>query len=131
MFLLYLSEFRHAAVRHSKTISALVGRTEEIVDGLYRIECRDGHFNEYGVPVAHGAVPQAGELHGTQFLAVAGLGGDEACGRIYVGGEIKLLAVDILDVANEVDGIEVGGCGHHLLVLLVFRIHLIALEDLW
>ena len=34
----------------------------QLVDGLHRVECADGHFHEVGVPVAHGSVPQSGQL---------------------------------------------------------------------
>ena len=44
---------------------------EQVVDGLHGVERREGNFHEDGVPVAHGAVPEAGELHGAQLAAVA------------------------------------------------------------
>ena len=34
----------------------------QVVDGLHGVECADGHFHEVGVPVAHGSVPQSGQL---------------------------------------------------------------------
>ena len=46
---------------------------EEVVDGLHGVEGADGHFNEDGVPVGHGAVPQAGELEGAEVAAAEAL----------------------------------------------------------
>ncbi len=47
-------------VLSNRQASGLVYGTEEIVDGLDRIECCDGHFDKYSVPVAHSAVPETG-----------------------------------------------------------------------
>ncbi len=47
--------------------------TEKVVDGLDRIECGGGNHYKYGVPVAHGAVPEAGKLKGAEVAAIEGL----------------------------------------------------------
>lgn len=47
----------------------LMGGAEEVVDGLDGVECRGGDFDEDCRPVAHGAVPQTGELECFEFAA--------------------------------------------------------------
>ena len=47
-----------------------MARAEEVVDGFYGIEGFGRDFNENGVPVAHGAVPEAGQLEGTQLATL-------------------------------------------------------------
>ena len=56
----------------------------EVVHRLDGIERAEGHFHEYRGPVAHRAVPQAGQLEGFQFAAVLALVGDEARERVHV-----------------------------------------------
>ena len=46
---------------------------EQVVDGLDGVEGGQGNFNENGVPVTHGAVPQSWKLKGFQFTSVLGL----------------------------------------------------------
>ena len=52
-------------------VALLMGRTQKVVDRLDGIESGYRHFDKGRVPVAHGAVPEARELHSPQFLAVA------------------------------------------------------------
>ena len=47
----------------------LMGGAKEVVDGLDGVECRGGDFDEDCRPVAHGAVPQTGELESLKFAA--------------------------------------------------------------
>lgn len=42
---------------------------EQVVDRLDGIECRERHFDEDRVPVAHRAIPQSRELQGLQFAS--------------------------------------------------------------
>lgn len=42
----------------------LMLRTEEVVHCLHGIECFEWNLDEDGVPIAHGAVPKAGEFKG-------------------------------------------------------------------
>ncbi len=49
---------------------------------------------------------------------------------IDIRGQVKLLAMNVLDVAHKVDRIEVSSGSHHLHVLLVGWIDLIALKNL-
>ena len=51
-------------------LQGLVDGAEEVVDGLDGVEGGDGDFDKDGGPVAHGAVPQAGEFECAQCLAV-------------------------------------------------------------
>ena len=59
----------------------------KVVDGLHRIEGGKGNFHKYGVPVAHGTVPESGKFKGFQFLAVLALVGNETGGRVYIVGQ--------------------------------------------
>ena len=64
----------------------LMSLTQQVVDGLDRIESRQGHFHEDGVPVAHGSIPQTGQLQGFELTAILALAADEACVVVDVIG---------------------------------------------
>ena len=44
----------------------LVLVTQEVIHGLYRIECAQGYLNEDGIPIAHRTVPQSGKFERLQ-----------------------------------------------------------------
>ena len=58
--------------------------TQQIVDSLYRIECRQRHLNEYGIPIAHRTIPQSWQLQSLQLLTRLRLLGDEARSGINI-----------------------------------------------
>ena len=88
-------------------------RAEEIVDRLHGIERAERHFNEDGVPVAHGAIPEAGEFERQQFLAVLGFVGNEAGGGVDEIGQMEFFAVEVAQTTHEIDGIEVRALAKH------------------
>ena len=92
---------------------------EKVVDGLDGIEGSQGNLNENGRPVAHGTIPESGQLKSLELLAALGLLRDEASGLVDIVGQIEGLALIVLDGADEVDRIEVGALGEHLHILLV------------
>ena len=51
--------------------------TQQIINSLNWVECADRNFYEYGVPIAHCAIPQARQLQCLKFLAVLTLRADE------------------------------------------------------
>lgn len=44
----------------AQIMESLMVRPQQVVDGFNGVKCFDGHFDKYGVPVAHRAIPQAG-----------------------------------------------------------------------
>ena len=78
-------------------MSGLMLRAQEVVDGFDGVEGRERHFDHDGVPVAHGAVPEAWQLQSLQFLAVLALVGNEACSRVNKVGQVKLLTLVVAD----------------------------------
>ena len=103
---------------------------QEVVDGLHGVEGRERHLHEHRVPVAHGAVPQSGQLEGFQRLAVFRLAADESCLRVHILAQVERLALVVFRGAHQVDGVEVGAAGEHLGVGLVVLVYLRALEYL-
>ena len=99
------------------TVFLLVSGTQEVVHGLDRIEGRGWNFHKDCVPLAHGAVPQAGELEGTQVAAIEGFLADEAGVMVHVVGQMVGLTVGAAQVAHKVHGVEVGGLLHHFFIL--------------
>ncbi len=86
----------------------LVGGTEEVVDGLHGVEGADGHFNQYGVPVAHRTVPEAGQLKGFDLNTLTALLGNEACGFVNVVGKIEFVALPVFCAYHKINRIEMG-----------------------
>ena len=87
----------------------LMGGTEEVEDDLDGVEGLQGDLNEEGVPVGHGAVPEAGELEGAQGAALVALGADEAGFLVDVAEQVELFALVVTQAADKVDGVEVSG----------------------
>lgn len=107
-----------------------MGGAKQVVDGLDGIKGRRGNFDKDGVPVAHCTVPKAGELEGAEVASAEGFGRDEASLMVDIVGKIEALAVDILDVAHKIDGIEVGGTLHHRHIFGIVGINLGGFEYL-
>ena len=103
---------------------------QQVVDGLHGVEGLDGHLDKDGVPVAHRAIPQARQLQGLDVHAVLALDADEAGLGIDKLAQVKLDALVVLDVAHQVNGVEVGAALHHLDSCGVVGVDLGRLEDL-
>ena len=103
---------------------------QQVVDSLHGIERREGNLYEDCVPVAHGTVPQSRKLKGFQFLAVLRLARNKSCGRVYKVGQVEVVALVVLDGADEVYRVEVGSLDKHLLILLVGLVNLRRLQYL-
>ena len=84
-----------------------MGWAEEVVDGLDGVECLGCHFDEDGVPVAHGAVPESREFESLYLHAVAAFFGDKACRHVDKIGEIELVTFEVPGGYGEIHGIEV------------------------
>ena len=72
--LVYRSKWYHWGL--TPMVSFLCGLmlwAQQIVDGFDGIEGAQGNLDEEGVPVTHGAVPEAGQFKGLEFAAVLGL----------------------------------------------------------
>ena len=82
----------------------LVGGTEKVEDDLDWVEGLDGNLDEEGVPVAHGAVPEARKLESLELAALIALGADESGFLIDIVREIELLAAVVAQAADEVAG---------------------------
>ena len=65
--------YRYALLARLYASLGLMLRTEQVVDGLHGVEGLDGHFYKHRVPVAHGAIPQTGQLKSLQLAAVLAL----------------------------------------------------------
>ena len=108
----------------------LMLRAEEIVDRLHGIERAERHFNEDSVPVAHGAIPEAGEFECQQFFAVLGFVGNETGGGIDEIGQMEFFAVEVAQTTHEIDGIEVRALFEERFFARIVHVDLAALEDL-
>ena len=97
---------------------------QQIIHCLDRVEGFDGDFDEDGVPVAHRAVPEAGQFEGFQFAAVFALLGDEAGILVYVIGQVEFLAFVILQGAHKVDGVEMRSLFEHRFLCRVAEVDL-------
>ena len=91
------------------TILCLMCGPEEVQHNFYRVESFDGDFDEKGVPVAHGAVPQAREFQGLEGAAFIALGADEAGFGIYEFGKVEMIPLVVQKAAYKVYGIEMCG----------------------
>ena len=101
--------------------------SQQVVDSLHRIEGLKWNLHEYGIPVAHGTIPQSWKLEGLQFLAVLALRTYEACGAVNIIRKIEAVALVVLCRTYQVNRIEVGTIFEHLYIFLVGGINLAAL----
>ncbi len=85
----------------------LVLLAQKVVDRLHGIEGAQRHFHEDGVPVAHGTIPETGQLKSLQLLATLRLRGDEAGGLVDELWQIEGIALIVAHGADEIDGVEV------------------------
>lgn len=104
--------------------------TQQVVHRLDRVEGRERHFDEDGVPVRHGTIPKTREFERLEFLAVFRLGGDE--GRLWVNkvGKVVGFTLVVFESANEVNRVEVSAFLEHLDVVGVLLVNLAAFKDL-
>ena len=51
-------------------VLSLMRLPQQVINRFYWVERQNRDFDEDGDPVGHGAVPEAGELHGFQVFAV-------------------------------------------------------------
>ncbi len=58
------------------------------------------------VPIAHGTIPQAGQLQGQQFATVLALRTNEACRLINKLRQVEPTSLVVLDSTHQVDGIK-------------------------
>ena len=84
-----------------------MGGTEKVEDDLDGVEGLDGNLDEEGVPVAHGAIPEARKLESLELTALIALGADESGVLIDIVREIELLTAVVAQAADEIDGVEV------------------------
>ena len=101
-----------------------MGAAQEVVDRLDRVKGVDGHLDKDGIPVAHRAIPQAWQLQRLDVDAILTLDADKARLGIHKLTQIKLDTLVVLDVAHEVNRIEMGTATHHLNGRLVIGIDL-------
>lgn len=87
--------------------------SQQVIDGFNRIKGGQWHFNEDGVPVAHGSVPESGKLESFKFPTVLGLGRDESCGGVCEVRQVEGLSLIVLESTNEVYRVEVGTFSEH------------------
>ena len=104
--------------------------TQQVVNGLDGVERSKRYFDEAGVPVAHGTVPQTRQFKSLQFLAVLRLRRDEASGAVNEVGQVERLALIVFHCTDQVYRVEVGSLCEHLHVFLVVLVYLRRLQDL-
>ena len=80
---------------------------QKVIHRLHWVEGLDGHFDEDGDPVGHGAVPEARQLEGFQLATVLRLVGDEARVGIDIVGQTEGLALIVPTATHQVDRVEV------------------------
>ena len=88
---------------------SLMRLPQQVIYCFHWVERQNRDFDEDGYPVGHGAVPEAGELHGFQVFAVFRLHRDEACLRVDIIRKVERVALEILGGADQIHGVEVGG----------------------
>ena len=103
---------------------------KEVVDRLYGVECGGGDFDEDGVPVAHRAVPETGQLEGFEGVAVERFRRYEAGVVVDMLRQVEFTSFGIVKRADEVNRIEMSGMLHHVDILRIAHINLGALEYL-
>ena len=74
--------------------------TEEVVDGLDGVEGGDGHLDEEGDPVGHGAVPESGELLRLEGERSFRLFTDESGLGVDVAPEVEIASAVVLGAAH-------------------------------
>ena len=108
----------------------LMLRTEEVVHCLHGIECFEWNLDEDGVPIAHGAVPKAGEFKGQEFATVVRLFADETGRTVDISWKIELLSFVVAQTANQVDGVEMGTAFEHYSVVGIVLVDLRTFQNL-
>jgi hypothetical protein len=89
--------FATARLCKGQVLSAFAGLfPEEVVDGLDWVKGGKGYFDEEGVPVCHGAVPETGKLLGLEGDGPFGLFANEAGVGVDIFAEVEIAAVVVL-----------------------------------
>lgn len=104
--------------------------TKEVVDGLYGVECGEGHFDENCDPSGHGAVPEAGQFLRFECLGPFALLGDESGSGIYVFAEVEGASFIAAGGAYQVHWVEVGGAAEYGFLVGIFAVDLRGLDNL-
>ena len=82
---------------------------QQVKNYLDWIEGLDWNFNEQSVPVGHRTVPEARSFKGAELAALETLGAYQAGLLVNVVEEIEFFALVVLEAADQVNRIEVGG----------------------
>ena len=82
-------------------------RAKQVINGFHRVEGFNGHFDKNGAPVAHRAIPQARQLQSLDGYTTFRFLADES--RVWVNKlpQVKLVSLVVLDIAYQVNGVEV------------------------
>ena len=106
------------------SFSRLVLRTQQVVDGLYGVECIEWDFHKNGVPIAHSSIPKARQFQCFQFAAALTLAADEAGVVVNVVGQMEVVAFIVAGGTNQVNWVEMCTLGKHLDILGVGLVYL-------
>ena len=85
-----------------------MSRSQKVEHDLHRIESLKRNLHETGIPVAHGAVPEARKFESLQLPALIALGADESCILIHILEKIELLPLVVPEASDEIHRIEMG-----------------------
>ena len=108
----------------------LMSGAEEVEDDFDWVEGLKWYFDEEGVPIAHGAVPESREFKRFEFAPLIALGADETGVAVHEFQQIEFAAHIVMDAADEIDRIEMPGMGENLLAARVRHIDLDTLKHL-
>ena len=106
------------------SFSRLVLRTQQVVDGLYGVECIKWDFHKNCVPIAHSSIPKARQFQCFQFAAALTLAADEAGVVVNVVGQMEVVAFIVAGGTNQVNWVEMCTLGKHLDILGVGLVYL-------
>ena len=73
---------------------------QQVVDGFDRVESGQGHFDEDGVPIGHGSVPETGQFLRLEGDGPFGLLADEAGVGVDIFAQVEVAAVVVLGGAD-------------------------------
>ena len=104
--------------------------SKQIVHRLDWIKGGEWHLHEDRVPIAHSTVPQTGKFKSLEVFSVLALAADEASRLVNKIGQIESIALIVFYCTDQIDRIEVGSLGKHLLVGLIALVYLAAFKDL-
>lgn len=90
------------------TFSPLVRRTQQVENGLDRVEGCGWNFDKEGMPAGHAAIPQAGQFQDAVILVPLMLGSDDHGIVIDEAGQVIRSALPVAHTADHVHRIEMG-----------------------